>query len=153
LRRPDLEPRTRERPERVSLAAAGWRLPRIARHVQRSEETVRVWIRKFLQAGCDALPDQPHLGQRSAIPATVLQELLQVTGQGDRTWTLPQAVPWLQDAHHITVTRGWLGKLLRRNGWSCQRTHRPRRHKQDPAAVAAGREALAQAKKRAKREK
>lgn len=149
LRRHNLEPRTRERLEMVSLADAGWRIPKIAMHVQRNEETVRYWIRKFLQQGFDALPDQPHLGQQSAIPAATLTALRAEMVQGDRTWTLPQAVQWLEDEHQITVTRGWLGTLLRRAGWSYKRTQRQLRHKQDPAAVAVGRETLTAAKKRA----
>jgi transposase len=149
LRQPNLEPRTRERLEVVGLVDAGWRLPKIAKHVRRNEETVRIWIRKFLQGGFDALPDQPHLGQKSAIPGAVLQELRAVMEQGDRAWTLPQAVQWLKDEHEIIVTRGWLGELLRRSGWSYKRTQRQLRHKQEPEAVAAGREALTQAEKRA----
>lgn len=149
LRQPNLEPRTRERLEAVSLVDAGWHIPRIAKHLQRNEGTVRTWIRKFQLGGFDALPDQPHLGQQSAIPAAVLQALRTEMEQGDRTWTLPQAVQWLQDEHKISVTRGWLGKLLRRSGWSYKRTHRQLRHKQDPEAVAAGREALTAAEKRA----
>ena len=152
LRSHQLEPRTRERLEMVSLADAGWSIPRIAKHVRRSEERVRYWIKQFLQEGFDALPDQPHLGQQSGIPPATLQALRTHMEQGDRAWTLPQAVQWLHDEHQITVTRGWLGKLLRRAGWSYYRTQRRLRHKQDPEAVAAGREALTQAEKRAKRE-
>ena len=152
LRSHNLEPRTRERLEMVSLSDAGWSIPRIARHVRRSEERVRFWIKKFLQEGFDALPDQPHLGQRSGIPEATLQALRAHMEQGDRAWTLPQAVQWLQDEHQVTVGRGWLGTLLRRAGWSYYRTQRQLRHKQDPAAVATGREALLQAEKRAKRE-
>lgn len=149
LRQPNLAARTRERLEVISLVDAGWRLPRIAKHVRRNEETVRIWVRKFQHGGFDALPDPPHLGQKSAIPEAVLQELRSEMDLGDRTWTLPQAVQWLQDEHEITVTRGWLGELLRRSGWSYKRTHRQLRHKQDPEAVAAARKALTQAEKRA----
>lgn len=149
LRQHNLEPRTRERLEAVSLVDAGWRIPRIARHLRRNEETVRIWLKKFQQGGFDALPDQPHLGQQSAIPVAVLQSLRTEMEQGERTWTLPQAVQWLQDEHEVSVTRGWLGKLLRRSGWSYKRTHRQLRHKQDPEAVADGREALTAAVKRA----
>jgi transposase len=150
LRQPNLEPRTRERLEAVGLADAGWRIPKIAKHVRRNEETVRIWIRKFLDKGFDALPDPPHLGQQSAIPTTVLDELRAVMALGDRPWTLSQAVQWLQDEHEIGVSRAWLGELLRRSGWSYKRTQRQLRHKQDPEAVTAARAALAEAEKRAK---
>jgi transposase len=96
------------------------------------------------------LPDQPHLGQQSAIPTAVLDELRAVMAQGDRPWTLPQAVEWLQDEYEIAVTRGWLGELMRRSGWSYKRTQRQLRHKQDLAAVTAARTALAEAEKKAK---
>lgn len=150
LRQRKLEPRTRERLEAVGLADAGWRMPKIAKHVRRNEETVRIWMRKFLEKGFDALADEPHLGQKSAIPTTVLDDLRAVMAQGDRPWTLPQAVQWLQDEHEISISRAWLGELLRRSGWSYKRTQRQLRHKQDPEAVAAARAALDKAEKRAK---
>ena len=58
-----VKPRTRDRLEMVRLSAAGWSIPKIARHLQLSEQQVRFWIKRFLAAGFDALPDQPHVGR------------------------------------------------------------------------------------------
>src|SRR5688572_8421128 len=83
----NIKPRTRDRLEMVRLADAGWRIPQIARHLRVSPQRLRVWMKRFLEEGFDALPDQPHRGRTPrwtpAVEAAVRQEL----AKGDRTWT------------------------------------------------------------------
>ena len=132
----DIKPRTRDRLEMVRLCDAGWRVPQIARHLRVSPRRVRHWLKRFLEAGFEALPDQPHLGQTSrltpALQAVVRQEL----AKGERTWTTRQMAVWLAETHGVSFSRDHLGVLLRRAGLSCRRTERDLGHKQDPEQVA-----------------
>src|SRR5207244_9488548 len=70
-RRAGLAPSTRDRLEMVRLADAGWRVPRIARHLGQHEQTVRAWIKAFLAGGFDALPNKPRGGKASALTASL----------------------------------------------------------------------------------
>src|SRR5947207_3981997 len=80
-------PRTRDRLEMVRLADAGWSIPKIARHLQFHAATARFWIKRYLQAGFAGLPDQPHVGQRSAPTPELLAALRAQFQQGEQTWT------------------------------------------------------------------
>jgi transposase len=133
---PDLKPRTRDRLEMVRLSEAGWRIPQIARHLQVSEVRVRHWIKRFLEGGFDALPDQPHVGQRSRLTPALLALLRRELERGDRTWSAPQLAGWLAEHHGVQLAPEWLSQLLRRAKLSYKRTYRSVQHKQDPAQVA-----------------
>jgi transposase len=131
-----LAPRTRERLEMVRLAAAGWSIPRIAQHLQRSEPTVRTWIKRFLAGGWDALADAPHLGPPSRLSAALLEALRQHVRQSHRTWTAGQLADWLQEQHGLRLSPAHLGRQLKRAKLRVQRTSRNLKHKQNPAEVA-----------------
>lgn len=92
-----LASRTRDRLERVRLPDAGWSSPRIARQLRMSEARVRFWIKRYLATGFDALPDQPHLGQRSALTPAILAGVTQVLQQCARTWTAAQIAAWIAE--------------------------------------------------------
>jgi transposase len=133
----DIKPRTRDRLEMVRLCDAGWRVPLIARHLRVSPRRVRHWLKRFLQAGFEALPDQPHLGQTSRLTPELQAVVRQELEQGERTWTTRQLAVWLEEEQGVRFSRDHLGTLLRRAGLSCRRTQRDLGHKQDPAKVAA----------------
>jgi transposase len=135
-RAPGIEPRTRDRLEMVRLADAGWGAPQIARHLRITPRRVRFWLKRFLEAGFDALPDQPHPGQTSRLTSTLLEAVRQELDRGDRTWTTRQLAVWLEAEHGVRFSRDHLGTLLRRAGFSCRRTERDLGHKQDPQKVA-----------------
>jgi hypothetical protein len=67
-----LAPRTHARLAMVRLSAAGWSVPRMARHLRQHEQTVRAWIKAFLGGGFAALPNQPGAGgtRRSPPPSS-----------------------------------------------------------------------------------
>lgn len=131
-----IKPRTRDRLEMVRLADAGWRIPQIARHLRVSPQRVRVWMKRFLEEGWDALPDRPHRGRpprwTPAVEAAVRQEL----AKGDRTWTVGQLAEWLAAEHGVCLSRSRLGVVLRAAGLSCRRTQPDLGHQQDLEAVA-----------------
>ena len=56
-------PRTRTRIQMVLLSHAGYAVSAIATITQQSDETVRRWLHRFDEAGCDGLLELPHWGR------------------------------------------------------------------------------------------
>ena len=131
----ELASRTRERLEMVRLSDAGWSIPRIARHLQRSEPTIRTWIKRFLADGFDRLPDAPHLGQPSSLSPPILSALREHVRQSRRTWSAPQLGAWLEEQHGVRLSPEHLSRQLKRAQITYQRTSRSLKHKQNPQAV------------------
>ncbi len=132
-RAPDVTSRTRDRLEMIRLADAGWSIPRVARHLGCHEQTVRKYVKAFLADGFDALPDRPRPGRPPTVTAAHLDALAALLEGGGRTWTTPQLVAWLEQAHGVRVHPDHLSRLLhaRRFGW--QRTVTSVAHKRrDP---------------------
>lgn len=132
----DIKPRTRDRLEMVRLSHAGWRIPQIASHLRVSASRTRVWIRRFLDQGFDALADQPHPGRPGRLTPELLELLRLELAKGERTWTTGQLAAWLEDEHGVCFSRDHLGTLMRGAKLSCRRTERDLGHKQDPEEVA-----------------
>ena len=59
-------PQLAERCHYVLLNAAGWSVPRIARHLDRNEHTIRTWLKAYQTAGLPGLQNTPQSGR----PAT-----------------------------------------------------------------------------------
>jgi transposase len=148
---PGVRPRTRDRLEMVRLAAAGWRVPQIARHLGLGEPRVRYWIQRFLAAGFDALLDQPPAGRPSRLTPTIREAVRQELAQGERTWTAQQVVEWLAERFEVAVSVSHLRRLLRRWQLSYKRTGRSVKHKQNPEQVAAKQAELAELAKKGSR--
>jgi transposase len=146
-RSPATHPRTRERLEMIRLVAAGWSVPRVARHFGRDARRFRERLRAFWERGFAALEDPPHLGQQSSFTPELRAALRDELAKGDRTWTTQQIADWLAEHHGLRLSADWLGRLLKREKFSYQRTQRHLRHKQDPARVAAKRRELETLKK------
>lgn len=134
---PGVMPRTRDRLEMVRLSDAGWSIPRIAPHLGVSESCVRRWIKRFLEGGFDALPDQPHVGQTSSLTPEMIRAIRAEIEKGGRTWSAAQIAEWVAQQFRVTLGPDWLSRLLKRNRLSYQRTSRSLKHKQDPQAVEA----------------
>ena len=69
---PGIAPSTRDRLEMVRLSDAGWSIPRLAIHLNQHEQTVRYWIKAFLDGNFDALDNKPRGGAISALTSEVL---------------------------------------------------------------------------------
>lgn len=136
IRRPNLPARTRERLEMVRLSDAGWKIPRIAGHLQQHEQTVRRWIKTYLKDGFDALADLPHTGQPSAITKDILAEVRAWLEAGDRTWNATQIAREVANRHGLRRSARQWRQVLRREKLSYKRTKRSLRHKQKPAEAA-----------------
>lgn len=141
--------RTRDRLEMVRLASAGWTVPRIARHLGCHEQTVRTYVKAFLADGFDALPDRPRPGRPLVVTAAHLDALERVIDAGDRTWTTPQLVAWLEREHGVRVHPDHLSRRLHARHFSWKRTKTSVAHKRrDHDAYAAKAAELAELKKR-----
>lgn len=145
---PGVMPRTRDRLEMVRLSAVGWSVPRIALHLDLSEQTVRHWIKAFLSGGFEALPDQPHLGQSSAITPAIEAAIRQELRRDERTWTASQLAAWVGERFGVHRTAAHLARRLDRAGIAYKRTGRSLKHKQNPDEVAAKQAEMAALEKR-----
>jgi transposase len=135
-RQAGLAPSTRDRLEMVRLSAAGWSVPRIARHLGQHEQTVRSWVKAFLAGGFDALPNKPRGGKESALRAPMQESVRTELARDTRTWTAAQLANWVAAEHGVRLSADRLRIHLKRAHISWQRTSRTLRHKQDPDEVA-----------------
>jgi len=145
---PRTKPRTRDRLEMVRLAAAGWSVPRIARHFRCHEETVRPWIKAFLARGFDALADQPHPGQRSKLTPAIEEAIRTELRRDARTWTAAQLATWVAEQFGVCLSAAELGRRLKRAGIIYKRASRSLKQKQNPADVEAAQQEIAAQEKR-----
>lgn len=135
-RQRDLAPSTRDRLEMLRLADAGWSAPRIARHLGQHEQTVRTWLKAFLDRGFAALVNKPRGGKHSALTPAILDTVRTELAKAERTWTAAQLTDWIAEHHDVRLSVDRVRRHLRRAGLSWQRTSRSLKHKQDPTEVA-----------------
>lgn len=135
-RQKGLAPSTRDRLEMVRLSDAGYSVPAIARHLGQHEQTVRAWIKAFLDGGFDALPNKPRGGKESALTAAMLDAVRTEVAKGERTWTAAQLADWVAEHHGVRLSTDRLRIHVRRAKISWQRTSRTLKHKQNPDEVA-----------------
>src|ERR1700675_1626877 len=88
--RSGLRPEVRDRLEMLRLSDAGWSVPHIAEHLGLHEQTVRRYVKAFLQGGFDALEPRPRSGRPPRLTAAHLEALARRIDESDRTWTTPQ---------------------------------------------------------------
>ena len=144
-------PRVRDRLEMVRLSNLGWSIPKIAGHLNQHEQTVRAWIKAFLDGSFDALSDKPHTGQKSAVTKDILAAVQEWLTAESRTWNARQIAQEVHARFDILRSAAQWRRLLRRQQLTYKRTKRTLRHKQDASAVAAKTEEIAALKKGGKR--
>jgi transposase len=132
----------------VRLSDVGWSVPTIARHLGQHEQTVRAWIKAFLDGGFDALPNKPRGGKQSALTVSILDAVRAELAKGGRTWTASQLADWVAEHHGVRLSTDRLRVHVRRAQISWQRTSRTLKHKQDPVEVAERQAALAELAKK-----
>jgi transposase len=131
-------PRLRERLEMVRLSDLGQTLPQIARQLGVHEQTVRKYLKAFLDSGFAALPDRPVPGRPPTVtPADVaaLGHLLDEAAAQGHTWTTPQLRHWLATERGVHISTGRLGVVLRRERLRGKRTKRSVRHLHKDSAL------------------
>jgi putative transposase len=140
-------PRVRDRLEMVRLSNMGWSIPKIALHLGKHEQTVRFWIKAFLEGGFDALTDKPHTGQQSAVTSEILTAVNEWLTAGNCTWNARQIAQEVAARYGLSRSASHWRRPLRRQDLTYKRTKRTLRHKQDPQAVAAKMEEIAALKR------
>lgn len=150
-RQPGSAPSLRDRLEMVRLSDAGWSVPKIARHLGQHEQTVRAWIKAFLQGGFDALPNKPRGGDASDVTPAMLEAARAEIAKGTRTWSASEVADWIALHHGVRISPGRMRVHLKRVKLSYQRTSRSLRHKQNPEDVAARKEQLEELEKKGPR--
>jgi transposase len=155
LRRRDLPPRVRERLEMVKGAALGREVAELARWAGRSPRTVRHWLGRFAAGGRSALADAPRCGRPVIADAGYRRVAEAALEAGPRalglpfdTWTSERLVAYLEQETGRRIAPGWLRARLGRWDWVCGRPKHTLKHLQDPAAVAACAEELAEAERK-----
>ena len=128
---------TRDRLEMVRLSDAGWSVPRIARHLDWHEQTVRTWIKAFLAGSVEALENKPRGGKSSALTPQMVSAAREEIAKSQRVWSSSQIAAWLAEQYQVRLSERRVREHLRRGGLSWQRTSRSLQHKQKPAEVAA----------------
>lgn len=128
-------PRTRDRLEMVRLADVGWSVPRIARHLDRHEQTVRRHLKGFLAHGFATLPDRPRAGRPPTVTEGDLRAVESLLDAGGRTWTTRQLVAWLDRERGVAVHPDHLRRLLRRRRFGWKRTVTSVAHKRRDQAA------------------
>jgi transposase len=146
----DIAPSTRDRLEMLRLSDAGYSIPNIARHLGQHQQTVRAWIKAFLNGGFEALVNKARGGKHSAFTPALQQDVRAEIAKGERTWTAAQVGAWLAQHHGVRLSVGRLRKHLRRARLSWQRTSRSLKHKQKPEEVAKKKAELATLEKGAR---
>jgi transposase len=131
----NVAPSTRDRLEMLRLSDAGWSIPKIARHLNLHEQTVRRWIKVFLLDGFDALVDPPRPGKPSAITEEILAAVRAWIHKGDRTWSVRHIAEEVARVYGLRRSRDQWRRLLRRDQLAYKRTSRNLKHKQDPQQV------------------
>jgi transposase len=134
---PDLAPCVRDRLEMIRLCDAGWSIPRIAAWLQQHEQTVRYWIKAFLEGGFDALEDKPHGGKLSQLTPAIVEAVFDHVRTTKQTFTAAQIVQWTAEHHKVRISPGRMRVHLRRARLSYKRTSRTLKHKQNADEVAA----------------
>ena len=143
-----IAPNTRDRLEMLRLSDAGYSIPKIARHLQYHEQTVRHWIKVFLLEGFDALVDPPRPGRPSAITEEIRMAVREWIEKGDRIWSAGQIAEKVAQDYGIRRSQKQWRRLLRREKLSYKRTSRNLKHKQNPQHLATKKAELAVLEKR-----
>ena len=150
-RKAGLPSSTRDRLEMVRLSDSGWSVPRIARHLAIHEQTVRLWIKAFINDGFDALTNKPRGGDTSAVTPAMLEAARAEIVKSKRTWSASQVADWIAEHYGVRIGPGRMRVHLARAGLSYQRTSRSLHHKQKPDEVAERKAQLQELEKRGPR--
>jgi transposase len=118
----------------------------IARAVGRGGQTVRAWRRVWRGGGAAALEAKPHPGREPKLSAAQWQQVLALLarppaehGYADAyLWTTTLMARLIKDRFAVDHHHDYVGEMLHKLGWSCQRPAK-RAKERDEQAIAAWR--------------
>ncbi len=112
-----------ERAHMVWLAHQGQHAPAIARELGRSEETVRLWLKRFNHKGVAGLADDPRAGRPTTYTPEEVGEVIAAAVTNPQTldlpfgsWTLDRLAVYLQEQKGIGIKRSRVGEILLAEG-------------------------------------
>ena len=123
--------RTVERAKIIWLAHQGERVPAIARRLQVSADSVRLWLKRFNAQGLGGLQDEPRSGRPCTYTPEQVGEVIgavlthpQSLGLPFASWTLDRLEAYLNETKGIPLKRSRLDELLIAEGlrWRAQET-------------------------------
>jgi transposase len=120
-----------ERAQIVRRAHQGERIPAIARALQLTEATVRVWLKRFETGGVDGLKDAPRRGRPPVYRPEEVAEVIAASltkpddlGLPFGSWTLDRLTTYLKEQKGLAIGRSRIATLLQEEGlrWRTQET-------------------------------
>ncbi len=121
-------PRTRIRVQSVLLAYDGYTSTEIAAITQQSDDTVRRWLHRFMQHGCDGLYEGEHSGrppmvtlQVEAFLLTCLLHAPRDFGFARASWTTALLAQAVERRFKLTVSAECIRQHLAQRAWVCRR--------------------------------
>ena len=121
-------PRTRIRVQMVMLSMEGYSVPNIAGITRQSDDTVRRWLYRFLEHGCDGLREELHPGRPSDITPAIENFLLKCLKQSPHrfgfsrpTWTTATLSEIVNKRFRIEISDECVRQHLQRLDIVCRR--------------------------------
>jgi transposase len=120
-----------ERARMVSHAAAGERVPAIAKRLDLDARTVRLWLGRFQAEGLEGLEDRPRSGAPVTYTPEVVGEVIATSLTDPKTlnlpfgcWSIRRLQAYLNEEKGIPIGRSRLDDLLLAEGlrWRTQET-------------------------------
>lgn len=120
-----------QRAQMVQLAAAGQRVPAIARRLGVSTPTVGLWLKRFNERGLEGLADEPRSGHPPTYTAEEVSEVIAAALTNPRdlglpfaSWTLDRLEVYLNEEKGIGIKRSRIDEVLIAEGlrWRTQET-------------------------------
>jgi transposase len=112
-----------ERAQMVWLSCHGLHVPAIATQLRRTEQTVRVWLKRFNAGGVAALTDEARVGRPATYTPEQVSELIaasltdpQQLGLPFGSWTLDRLAAYLNQDKGIPIKRSRIDEILRKEG-------------------------------------
>lgn len=115
--------RIRERAQMILLASEqGMLVPAISQIVRRSEEIIRIWLKRFNAEGIAGLWDEPRPGAPRRVTAAYREQLVQTVRERPRSlgesysmWTLQRLADYMAEQTGIRVSHVTVRSILAEN--------------------------------------
>jgi transposase len=120
-----------ERGRIVWLSGQGKTVPAIAKELQLSKPTVRLWLKRFNAKGLAGLADEPRAGRPATYTAEEIGEVIAASlsnpkslGLPFASWTLDRLEAYLNEQKGIAIKRSGIDEILIAEGlrWRTQET-------------------------------
>jgi transposase len=124
----DFEALERRRMKALRLFGEGLSDAEIARRLKVSRHSVGTWRKKFAKLGRTSLLAAGRAGRQRKLTAAqdraivaALKAGASASGYSSDMWTLPRVAKLIEKIAGVKYHPGYVGEILKRLGWSCQR--------------------------------